>query len=240
MEVKNEPQDIIDVNEHGFELSEKAKEDLRLVNEAREGNQQAYAQLLERYQKPMFHMVCRMVKNVHDAEDITMDSFGKAFRNLANYKPERAFSTWLFKIASNKVIDFIRSKRLKLVSIDEEAETDDGMATIPSVPELVENSDDPEERMIHTQRVDYLEQFVAHLHKDYREIIVMRFFKDKSYVEIAEELGLPMGTVKARIYRSRELLEAMFLNRKKGEQNFLQGDNLTINETDGEGEKIFS
>jgi RNA polymerase sigma-70 factor (ECF subfamily) len=130
------------------------------------------------------------------------------------YKPERAFSTWLFKIATNNVIDFIRGRRLRMISIDNDPDADDGVSPAISVPELIENSDDPEERMIREQKADYMWQIVSQLHEDYREITIMRYFKEKSYTEIAEELGIPIGTVKARLYRSRELLVATFKDYK--------------------------
>ncbi|MBQ1698340.1 MAG: sigma-70 family RNA polymerase sigma factor [Bacteroidales bacterium] len=197
-----------------MEFSEKAREDLQLVDQAKNGDQQAYARLLSKYRESLYHMIARMVKNAHDAEDLTMDSFGKAFRYLEYYEPERAFSTWLFKIATNNVIDFIRRKRLRMISIDNDPDSDDGSAPTVGVPELIENSDDPEERMIRDQRADYMWQIVSQLHKDYRDIIRLRYFEEKSYIDIAQELGISIGTVKARLYRSRELLVATFKNCK--------------------------
>ena len=206
----------VDVNEQeqGIVFSDKAKEDLQLVEDAKAGNQKAYARLLSKYRETMFHMISRMVKNVHDAEDLTMESFGKAFRNIQYYKPERAFSTWLFKIATNGVIDFIRGKRLRMISIDTDPESEDNASPVVGVPELIENSDDPEERMIRDQKAEYMWQIVSQLHEDYREITIMRYFKEKSYTEISEELGIPIGTVKARLFRSRELLMATFKDFK--------------------------
>jgi RNA polymerase sigma-70 factor (ECF subfamily) len=200
--------------QQGIEFSEKAKEDIRLVEQAKAGDQKAYARLLSKYRETMYHMISRMVKNSHDAEDLTMESFGKAFRNIQYYKPERAFSTWLFKIATNGVIDFIRGKRLRMISIDNDPDADDGVSSNVGVPELIEDSDDPEERMIREQKADYMWQIVSQLHEDYREITIMRYFKEKSYTEISEELGIPIGTVKARLFRSRELLMATFKDFK--------------------------
>ncbi|MCR5456300.1 MAG: sigma-70 family RNA polymerase sigma factor [Bacteroidales bacterium] len=208
------------VQEHSVVFSEKAKEDLRLVEQAKAGDQKAYARLLSKYRDTMFHMISRMVKNAHDAEDLTMESFGKAFRNIQFYKPERAFSTWLFKIATNGVIDFIRGKRLRMVSIDNDPDTDDNSSQSMGVPELIEKSDDPEERMIRDQKAEYMWQIVSQLHEDYREITIMRYFKEKSYTEISEELGIPIGTVKARLYRSRELLIATFKDFKVKKDRF--------------------
>ena len=204
MEVENTEQQELS----GF--SDKAREDIQLVERALDGDQKAYARLLSKYRDSMYHMISRMVKNVHDAEDLTMESFGKAFRNIRYYRPERAFSTWLFKIATNNVIDFIRCKKQRMVSIDTAPEVDDGAAPTVTVPELIENSDDPEESMIREQKANYMWQIVQQLHEDYRDITIMRYFKEKSYAEISRELGIPIGTVKARLYRSRELLVATF------------------------------
>ena len=95
-------------------LSDKAKHDLVLVEAARKGNQAAYADLMERYRDSIYFMMLKMVKNSDDADDLTIEAFGKAFSRLEQYSPSFAFSTWLFKIASNNCIDFIRKKRIKV------------------------------------------------------------------------------------------------------------------------------
>ncbi|MCQ2251857.1 MAG: sigma-70 family RNA polymerase sigma factor [Bacteroidales bacterium] len=199
MEVETTPSSI---------FSDKAKDDLRLVERAQCGDQKAFAVLLKRYRESVFFTISRMVKNVHDAEDLTMESFGKAFRNIRYYKPVNAFSTWLFKIATNNAIDFIRSNKLHTISIDKEPEGE-GENMLSPVPQLVGTDADPEENMIRDQKEQMMWQFVQHLHDDYRQITILRYFEEKSYVEIAKELDIPLGTVKARLYRSRELLLAI-------------------------------
>lgn len=189
-------------------FSDKAKSDLRLVEAAQQGDQKAFAVLLKRYRESVFFTISRMVKNAHDAEDLTMEAFGKAFRNIRYYKPTNAFSTWLFRIATNGAIDFIRCNRQRMVSIDKDPESEDEHSISP-VPQLMELSDGPEESMIREQKQQMMWQFVQQLHDDYRDITIKRYFEEKSYTEISEELNIPIGTVKARLYRSRELLLAI-------------------------------
>lgn len=107
-------------------LSEKAKIDLVLVERAKQGNQAAFATLMERYRESIYFMMLKMVKNSDDAEDLTIEAFGKAFNRIDQYSPSFAFSTWLFKIASNNGIDFIRKKRLHVLSMDSGIQTSDG------------------------------------------------------------------------------------------------------------------
>ena len=99
-------------------LSDKAKHDLTLVEAAKKGNQAAYAELMDRYRESIYYMMFKMVKHSDDADDLTIEAFGKAFSRLDQYSPSFAFSTWLFKIASNNCIDFIRKKRIKVTSMD--------------------------------------------------------------------------------------------------------------------------
>ncbi|MEN8122043.1 MAG: sigma-70 family RNA polymerase sigma factor [Bacteroidota bacterium] len=184
------------------EFSTKAERDRYLVKKAREGDQQAFAELLSSYRDSLFFMMKKMVNNVDDAEDLTIESFGKAFNLLESYTGKFAFSTWLFKIATNHCIDFIRKqKKLTLLSIDEGSDDD----ILPSQYILSENPD-PEEKMIWQQKGELLNDFIHRLHPDYQEIIKLKYFQGFSYIEIAEELGIPLGTVKARLYRSKELL----------------------------------
>ena len=100
-------------------LSEKAKNDLLLVEEAKKGNEKAFASLMNRYRDSIYYMLLKMVNNPSDAEDLTIEAFGKAFRNIDTYVPRFAFSTWLFMIATNNCIDFIRKKQSSPVPLDQ-------------------------------------------------------------------------------------------------------------------------
>ena len=151
-----------------------------------------------------------MVKNYDDAEDLTMESFGRAFKNITFYQPTNNFSTWLFRIASNNAIDFIRQNRQKTISIDKEP-TEDSDNT-EYIPILAEADGDPEENLITSQRQTMMRSIVEQLPDDYKSVVQKRYYEEKSYIEISKELLVPIGTVKARLYRSRELLTAIINN----------------------------
>ena len=182
-------------------LSDKAQHDFMLVQKARVGDQKAYAELLGRYRDAIYFMLLKMVNNPSDAEDLTIEAFGKAFKNIGQYTPNFAFSTWLFKIATNNCIDFIRKKRAATISLDQS--NDD-----PDTTTVTIQSDtlDPEAHMINSQKVKLLREVVNKLKPRYRTLVELRYFKEYSYEEISQELELPIGTVKAQLFRARELL----------------------------------
>jgi RNA polymerase sigma-70 factor (ECF subfamily) len=182
-------------------LSEKAKHDYKLVRLAVNGDEKAYAELLGRYKDAIYYMLLKMVNNKSDAEDLTIEAFGKAFKNLAQYTPNYAFSTWLFKIATNNCIDFIRKKKANLIFLDHSSDEQENV-TAP----LQSDSPDPEEDMIKSQRMALTRNVVSKLKPRYRTLVELRYFREYSYDEIANELGLPIGTVKAQLFRARELL----------------------------------
>jgi RNA polymerase sigma-70 factor (ECF subfamily) len=146
-------------------------------------------------------MLLKMVNNASDAEDLTIEAFGKAFKNIDQYAPNYAFSTWLFKIATNNCIDFIRKKKANTISLDQNDDDDDKAPTDIMAPVL-----DPEESLIKEQKLKLMRSIVSRLKPRYRKLIELRYFKEYSYEEISEELELPIGTVKAQLFRARELL----------------------------------
>ena len=184
-------------------LSEKAQVDFKLVGEAIKGDQKAYAELMSRYKDSIYFMLLKMVNNRDDADDLTIEAFGKAFKNLHQYTPDYAFSTWLFKIATNNCIDFIRRKRKMTFSIDQGLEGENGseMQFEIKSPTL-----DPEERLIKHQKARLMRDVVEKLKPRYRRLVELRYFQERSYEEIATELQLPLGTVKAQLFRAREFL----------------------------------
>ena len=182
-------------------LSEKARHDYNLVKLASNGDEKAYAELLGRYKDAIYFMLLKMVNNKSDADDLTIEAFGKAFKNLAQYTPNYAFSTWLFKIATNNCIDFIRKKKGNTVSLDQTFDDQESIGT-----PLQSNTPDPEEDMIKNQRIALMRNVVENLKPRYRTLVELRYFKEFSYDEIAKELNLPIGTVKAQLFRARELL----------------------------------
>ncbi|GAA4850286.1 RNA polymerase sigma factor [Algivirga pacifica] len=184
-------------------FSEKALEDFRLIDLAIEGDQQAYAQLLNRYRKSVYHTILKMVRNVDDAEDLTIEAFAKAFKNLSKFKKDYTFSTWLFRIASNNAIDFIRKKKLDTMSIDVSITNKDGDSMNIDIRD---ESLNPQESAIKSQRIEVIRMFVGQLTPKYQRLVKLRYFDELSYDEIAKELDAPLGTVKAQLHRARELL----------------------------------
>jgi RNA polymerase sigma factor (sigma-70 family) len=197
--------------EVGENLSEKAKHDLVLLEAAKNGSQQAYAELMGRYRDSVYFMMHKMVKNTDDADDLTIEAFGKAFSRLDQYSPNFAFSTWLFKIASNNCIDFIRKKRIKVTSMDTGYTTEDGEVMYFDASSGVHN---PEEAIIHSQKVRLMRELVTKLKPRYKELVELRYFDELSYEEIAERLSLPLGTVKAQLFRARDFLANMIEKTK--------------------------
>lgn len=192
-------------------LSDKAKKDLTLVEAAIKGDQSAYAELMERYRDSIYFMMLKMVKNADDADDLTIEAFGKAFNRLKQYSPNYAFSTWLFKIASNNCIDFIRKKRIKLTSMDSGVKTDEGETMYIDARSTAK---DPEQEVMHNQKVKHMRELVSKLKPRYRVLVEKRYFEELSYEEISQELDLPLGTVKAQLFRARDFLANMMENTK--------------------------
>lgn len=195
-------------------LSEKAQKDLILVEQAIKGDQSAYATLMERYRESVYFTMLKMVNNTDDADDLTIEAFGKAFNRLEQYSPTYAFSTWLFKIASNNCIDFIRKKRVKVTSIDTGITNDDGEVLFFDAQS---NTLDPEETIMQNQKVVHMRELVSKLKPRYRVLVEKRYFEELSYEEISEELDLPLGTVKAQLFRARDFLANMM---EKTKDNF--------------------
>ena len=182
-------------------LSKNAKRDYHLVQKAIDGQQRAFAEILNTYEKSIYFMIKKTMKGLADFEDLTIETFRKAFKNSASYK--YTFSTCLYRIATNNTIDFSRKKRAETVSIDQGFENDDGSNYFF---EIDSGQDNPEQEEI--KRVNYalVKESVKAIKPRYRVLIELRFFKDYSYEEITKELNLPLGTVKAQLYRAKHLL----------------------------------
>ncbi len=177
--------------------------DQQLIAGALKGNQEAYELLLVRHRKAIFHVVTKIVHNKEEAQDLVQETFMKAFKALASYRSEYKFSTWLYKIAANCAIDFVRKKRIEALSLDRPVETKDGQVEI----ELPDRTWDPERDLVRKQKLRSIDEAIESLPNKYREVIIYRHKDDMSYEEIADILGTPVGTVKARIFRARELLK---------------------------------
>lgn len=183
--------------------SQNTIDDMALVDMAKAGDNKAYERLLKKYRKSVYYMLLKMVNNADDADDLTQEAFAKAFNSLHKFDPKYAFSTWLFRIATNNCIDFIRKKRVQTISIDNPYESDEGDSMSFDIrdPDL-----NPNEVMLKNQRKEYIQMAVEKLPDKYKILVELRYFQELSYEEVAEELELPLGTVKAQLFRARELL----------------------------------
>ncbi len=197
----------MEVNE---QLTEKGMRDMVLIRQALEtGDQHAYAELMGHYRDSLYFTMLRMTDDPVDAEDLTIEAFGKAFKSLHQYTSEFAFSTWLFKIATNNCIDFVRKKQKIRQTISTGPEADTIQNTIEdSLP-------DPEQQYIIQQKIMHMREVIHKLKPHYKKLIEMRYFKEYSYEEIANELSLPLGTVKAQLFRSREFLYNIMKNKRE-------------------------
>jgi len=185
-------------------LTDKAKRDLLLINKAlKEGDTNSYNKLMNLYRDPIYFMLFEKVKDKELAKDLTIEALGKAFKKLHLYTPDYAFSTWLFTVARNNCIDYLRKNKIQTISIEKIKEDNNGNRINFDI-----KSDDPnpEKILIKKQRIAILRQIVDQLKPKYRILVKLRYFKEMSYEEIAEDLNIPIGTVKAQLYRSRENL----------------------------------
>lgn len=201
----------MEVNSHL--TSDKAQRDYLLVQRAREnGDQRAYADLMRMYKEPIYLLLLKMTNNPTEADDLTIETFGKAFASLHLYTPTHAFSTWLYSIATNNCVDFIRKRRLQTIYLDDICTT-----TVGDVYEypIASEANNPEESVIHEQRVTMLREVVRQLKPRYRRLVEMRYFDELSYEEIAEELKMPLGTVKVQLFRARDLLHNILSGKKE-------------------------
>ena len=187
------------------DFSENAIVDIELVEEAKKGNEKAFASLMNRYRDSIYFMLLKMVNNPADAEDLTIETFSKAFHNIGSYNSKFAFSTWLFKIATNNCIDFIRKNQISPTPYDIPHENPDNIMVM-----LQSDLPDPEELLIKHQNIEVLKDFVSRMKPKYRKIIQLRYYEDYSYEEISSELKIPIGSVKAELHRAKTQLYDMF------------------------------
>jgi len=181
------------------------KSELEIISKAKKGDQEAFSKLLDKYKGAIYSVIYKMVRNKQDAEDLVQETFIKAFASLSTFNEEYAFSTWLFKIATNNCIDYLRKKKLKTLSIDKPLESKNGELFI----ELSDEKETPEKEIINKEKQNIINIAIDSLPSIYRNAIILRHKKDKSYEEISNILNIPIGTVKARIFRAREILKVI-------------------------------
>jgi RNA polymerase sigma-70 factor (ECF subfamily) len=178
------------------------KEDSALIQRALAGDQKAFRKLRLKYYDSIFKLINRMIRNREEVEDLTQEAFIKVFASLASFNEEYAFSTWLYKIATNNTIDHIRKKKLHTFSINRPIESEESDYSF----ELPDTEPEPDQELIAAQRKKMLDDAIHSLPPKYRQVILMRHVDEKEYQEIAKTLKLPLGTIKAHIFRARELL----------------------------------
>lgn len=180
-----------------------AKDTSPLIQKAIHGDQKAYEALVKRYQRGIYNLIYQMVKNREETEDLVQETFIKAFNALESYNDKYAFSTWLYKIAYNNCIDSIRKRKLKTYPLDKPIRTKEGEVK----QEIKDDSSSPEKDFLFSERKKQIQESIDQLPPRYKRVIELRHKDEKSYEEIAEMLAIPLGTVKARIFRAREMLK---------------------------------
>lgn len=181
---------------------ESRKEDSALIQQALGGDQKAFRKLRLKYYAPISKLISRMIRSREEIEDLTQEAFIKAFTSLASFNEEYSFSTWLYKIATNNAIDYVRKRKLQTFSINKPIESEESDYSF----ELQDTEPEPDQELIAVQRKKMLDDAMDSLPEKYRQVILMRHVDEKEYQEIAKTLKLPLGTVKAHIFRARELL----------------------------------
>lgn len=182
----------------------KKKEDYELVQEAVDGNDDAFAELLSRYKNLVYSVVLRMINDAEEANDLAQEVFIKVFKNLEKYQPEFKFSTWLIRITTNHVIDFRRKKKQDTVSIDD---------MIYEPP----NYETPESEYIDKENRSGIADAINSLPEMYKIPIVLYHQQGLSYQEIADIIGEPLSKVKNRIFRGRKMLKDYLIKMREGE-----------------------
>jgi RNA polymerase sigma-W factor len=186
-----------------------SREDAQLVKRCLRGDEKGFEELLAKYRRPVYSICLRMVRNETDAEDLAQEVFVRTFNVLDRYNPSYPFSSWLYRITSNLCIDFIRKRRKGVFSLDEPISGDDG-----DMPRQVPASTGDPERDLHTtEMMKVLEEAIGTLPEHYRIIVILRHQEQLSYEEISDNLGIPLGTVKARIHRARGIIKGFFASR---------------------------
>lgn len=184
------------------EASNSSLEDYDLVKKAIHGNESAYQKLMDKYNRALQFHISKMLRDKSILEDLIQEIFIKAFKNLKRYNPDYAFSTWLYRIATNHTIDYLRKKKLKTYSIDAPLSTKDGDMQL----DLKDQYSSTDEPIYQQERKLLVADAISQLPEKYKKVIEMRHMQELSYQEIADELDVPIGTVKAHIFRAREML----------------------------------
>lgn len=191
--------------------SDSSKQDMNYVRQALSGDEKAYQKLVDKYNRAMYFHIVKLVRNKEIIEDLVQEVFMKAFDNLSSYNHDYAFSTWLYRIATNHSIDYLRKKKLQTYSIDQPVDGKDGEMQI----ELPDQESQTDDYIIRKQRHNIIHEAINSLPEKYKQVIVMRHMEEKSYQEISDLLELPLGTIKAHLFRARELLNKYLKDKRQ-------------------------
>lgn len=173
------------------------------IREAQAGNKQSFSRLVEAYQRPVYNLTYRMLGSQEEAEDAAQETFLRAYSRLDQYDMNHKFSTWLFSIANHHCIDRLRKRRTKYVSIDEN----------PVLENLEHEAPQPEEDLLSQELAAELQKLLDKLDPDYRTPLILRYWEDCSYEEIAETMGLTVSAVKSRLFRARKQVADLYASQ---------------------------
>ncbi|GAB5466386.1 MAG: sigma-70 family RNA polymerase sigma factor [Candidatus Kapaibacteriales bacterium] len=201
----------MDKKEKDRKRKQSNKEDFETLKEILSGNTDAFKKIEKKYRGIVSSLIRRMVKNDTDIEDLTQETFIKVFKALPNFQFEYSFSSWIYRIASNNTIDFLRKKRFNTFSIDQPI----GNSDDDNYFEIEDTSFSADDFVLREEKRQILDQAISELSENYRKIIELRHKKELEYKEIAEILDIPLGTVKAHLFRARKMLYEALKNQKK-------------------------
>lgn len=190
-----------------------SQRDQKWIDEALSGSNAAYSDLLNAYWSAVFGHLLQKTKNTEDVQDLCMVTFTKAFRRLETFDGNHAFVTWLYSIADNTFIDFVRKKELDTTRLDSffGDEEDEGL-------DVADEHPDPESALIGEQKEQQIRKLIKGLPTDYQRIVELRYIHERAYEEISDELEIPMGTVKTKLFRARNLLKEIFRSTFPGKE----------------------
>jgi RNA polymerase sigma-70 factor (ECF subfamily) len=180
-------------------------DDQELIRKTLRGNHKAFEMIIQRYEQPILNFVGRMVQDRELAMDFSQEVFLKAYTSLDSYRPEYKFSTWLFKIASNCVIDYWRKKKIPTLSLDQPSERSEESLTI----QIPDDCPSVGRRFELQELRERIEAALTKLPASFRELFVWRHVTGLSYEEIADIKGIPLGTVKNRVFQAKEMLRKL-------------------------------
>jgi RNA polymerase sigma-70 factor (ECF subfamily) len=191
--------------------------DQEVVVAARNGVEAAYRELVRRYERPVFSLLYRMVRNREQAEDLSQETFIKVLNALGSYRPEYKFSSWVFKIANNAAIDHLRKRELDTLSLEGSPHADTPEKLEATALQIGEKAESALDAVANKELGGEIERAIAKLRPEYRTCILLRHVEGRAYEEIAEMLDLPLGTVKTYIHRARNELRIALAHLKRND-----------------------